>query len=201
MCRRIVPLVVGVLCLMGLVGVSPALAESAWWKLAMSSTPSVLVPGGEARIIVEASNLGDGVANVGPGAPVKLSLHLPSWLEPVSIVAPVGPTAAESTHGVRELLGLGAGDMSCPEDSALPGAALVCESAESIVPFGTLELLVTVRVAADAPPSGLGEATVEGGGICSRRGCRLRLGSKVMNWSLKTKVVSRTRRPVRIRFS
>jgi hypothetical protein len=152
--KRFTFLVVGVVCLVGLVGVAPALAaESAWWKLAMSSTPTVLQPGKEAQVIVEASNLGDRETGA---SPTTISVDLPSWMKLKSIYGIVGPK--KSFRQAGDL-----GNMTCEEPLPPPGSLLRCSYPGSVAPYVTLEVFVTVEVEAGAHPAQAGEARIEGG--------------------------------------
>jgi hypothetical protein len=158
MCRRLMLLVVGAVCVVGVVGVSPAsAAESAWWKLSVSSLPTVLAPGSEeARVVVQASNLGDGPVR-GDLSPVIVKVNLPSWLEATKIRGIAGPAEVGSGSPGGLL-----GKMSCP--AVAPGQhQFTCEFSELLPAFGTLEMLVTVKVDGEPPASGVAQASVEGG--------------------------------------
>jgi hypothetical protein len=129
-----------------------ARAESGWWKLSETSTPTVLVPGGEARIVALAANIGDGSIAASEFAPVRISLSVPPWFVPLKVTGIAGP-AIVGTGGGGLL-----GRMSC---QVLP--ALSCSYEQSLPSFGTLEVLVKGMVSKGAPAGGAGEVTVEGG--------------------------------------
>jgi hypothetical protein len=136
---------------------APAAARAqgeAWWHLGVTSTPTVLTPGSETRIIVDAANIGN-EPTVEGFAPVTIGLSVPAWITPTAIEGVAGQTLyhAKKPHG-----GL-LGEMSC---AALP--ALSCTYAPSLPPFGTLEVIVTGTVSEHAPMLGSGEARVEGAG-------------------------------------
>jgi hypothetical protein len=159
--RLLIPLFVAAGLLLG-VGVSSAFAESAWWKLDTTSTPTYLTPNSEVYVTVEASNLGDGPA-FGNATPIKLSTTLPAWLEPLAVKGVAGPESySANTESVFGLLGTMS---SCTKAFAV-GQPVSCEYPESLPPFGTLELIIKVKVLADAPASSSSEGsetTIEGG--------------------------------------
>jgi hypothetical protein len=165
-------LLVSLLAILGF-STSSAFAESAWWKLNTTSTPTYLTPGSEAYVTVEASNLGDGPA-LGNAIPIKLATTLPSWLEPTRVEGVAGPEGYTS-RGVYGTLGSSLfGPMSCVKSFAA-GQPVSCEYPESLPPFGTIELIIKVKVLAGAPASSSDEAsetTIEGGdtpGLSSRQ--------------------------------
>jgi hypothetical protein len=124
---------------------SASAAPDAWWKMTSSATPTDLVPGTEAKIVVQASNVGFGSVIAG-GQPVNIVTKLPTWLT---------PTAISGVVGEKNTLG----SMSCEL------ADLTCTYAETLAPFVALEVLLTVQVAGNAPATGVSEATIEGGEI------------------------------------
>jgi hypothetical protein len=152
---------------------SSAFAETAWWKLNTTSTPTYLTPGSEAFVVVEASNLGDGPA-LGNARPIKLSTTLPAWLEPLAVEGFAGPSEHYNRRGVEGVEGV-LGTMSSCTASFAVGQPVSCEYAESLPPFGTLELIIKVKVLANVPASSSSEAsetTIEGGdtpGVYSRQ--------------------------------
>ncbi len=108
--------------------------------------PSELVPGGGyAKIVVTASNLGDGEA-IGSGTPIVLSDKLPAGVIPVGIGGSVG------------LFGTVAGVGECSLE------AVSCTFTQSILPYVSLEMVVTVRVEASVVSGVVNEAVAEGGG-------------------------------------
>src|SRR5207248_6626534 len=58
-----------------------AAGETPWLKLLSTATPTHLPPGGEATILVEAINLGDGDLEAGGGKTLTLSDKVPAGLE------------------------------------------------------------------------------------------------------------------------
>ena len=126
---------------------APAFAEgeAPWWGVSATAVPSELVPGGGyAKIVVTASNLGDGEA-IGSGTPIVLSDKLPAGVIPVGIGGSVG---LFGTYGVGECL----------------AEAVSCTFTQSILPYVSLEMVVTVRVEASVVSGVVNEAVAEGGG-------------------------------------
>ncbi|HWX95778.1 MAG TPA: hypothetical protein VNZ01_02915 [Solirubrobacteraceae bacterium] len=80
----------------GLVGTAmagpaaPALAAAPYWVLSSTSAPTNLPPGGEGKIIVTASNLGDATMEVSEKTPITLTDKLPPGLTAVSILGTQG---------------------------------------------------------------------------------------------------------------
>ena len=144
-----------VLCLacvgIGVAGVAPALAEGGapWWNVLANAAPTNLQPGSTARVVVVATNLGDGEAE-GASVPITISDRLPP-----GIVA-VGITSQAGTFGFY-----GIGECSLE--------AVSCTFARGIPPYTAIDLELTVRVEADAASGALNEAVVEGGGAARAR--------------------------------
>jgi hypothetical protein len=150
--------VVGVVFAAACVGVVSPVPASAqvggWWKLGVRTTPTVLVPGHEASVVVLAANIGDGSIAASEFAPVRVSLSLPQWLTPTARAGIVGPAVY-----LGNVLRRGEfGSMVCE-----PLPALSCTFPEGVPPFATLEVRVAVGVVSGAPSFGSSEALVEGG--------------------------------------
>ena len=71
---RAVVLVLFSLAVAAVVGAAPAFAESGepWWNVVGTTAPTNLQPGGTAKIVVTANNLGDGDAE-GSAVPITVS--------------------------------------------------------------------------------------------------------------------------------
>jgi hypothetical protein len=133
-----------------------ASAASSWWKLSAVTTPTVLTPGSEARVTVQAVNLGDAPV-AGNASPIELGVKLPTWLTPTGeVIGVAGPTESNGTEGLL-------GNMTCKPLSAQPLPEVNCEFPESLPPFGTLEMVITVKVSSEAPSSGAVEEAITGG--------------------------------------
>jgi hypothetical protein len=131
-----------VLCL-ALGVAAPALAQGPWWRLESRAAPSNLPPGGEAQIIVSASNVGDATAD-GTDDPITVADTLPSGLTATSIT----------------------GRSSFPEELPMSCslATLSCTYAEDLPPFDRLEVTITVKIASGLEGQQINTVTVNGGG-------------------------------------
>ncbi len=127
-------------------GASSALAEGAWWRLSLRDAPSNLVPGGEASIILTASNVGDGGVNA-TKTPVTITDDLPAGLEATAIRgAPAFELVEEGHQMICEL------------------ASVSCTSqAESLPPFQALDVTIEVAVKPGASGGEENKANVHGG--------------------------------------
>jgi hypothetical protein len=132
--------------LVALVGVAPAFAEgeAPWWHVVVSAAPTSLPPGGTGKIVVAASNLGDGEAS-GSGVPITVSDKLPPGLVPIGIASQAGPLGF-----------LGHGECSLETVS--------CSFRQGIAPYEEVDLELTVRVERDVESGAVNEAVAEGGG-------------------------------------
>jgi hypothetical protein len=126
-------------------GACPAFAESPWWHLAASATPTNLPPGGEGTIVVTASNVGDAAVSGSP-APVTIADVLPPGLT---------ATAISGLVGIRGFRG--------PLECSLPALSCVLEGPEPLPPYEQLEVSIAVKVSPGASGSEDNEATVTGG--------------------------------------
>ncbi|HWX44383.1 MAG TPA: hypothetical protein VNY52_03565 [Solirubrobacteraceae bacterium] len=128
------------------VGAAPAFAEGEmpWWHVLASAAPTSLPPGGTAKILVAASNLGDGKAN-GSVVPITVSDRLPAG------IAAIGIAGAAGTAGLY-----GSGECSLE--------AVSCTFRQGIPPYADADLELTVRVQPGAQSGAVNEAVVEGGG-------------------------------------
>ncbi len=133
-------------CLFCVCGVAPAFAEGGvpWWHLVASVAPTNLPPGGTGKVLVVASNLGDGEAN-GPGAPITVSDELPPGVVAIGIESQAGPFDS-----------FGSGKCSVETVS--------CTFGYDIPPYDEVDMELTVRVEAGAVSGAMNEAVVEGGG-------------------------------------
>ena len=125
---------------------SVALAESEvpWWHVVANAAPTELPPGGTGKIVVSASNLGDGDAN-GSAVPITVSDKLPAGMVAIGIASQAGVFGSQ-----------GQGECSLETVS--------CTFQQNIAPYVQVELEVTVRVPAGTRSGELNEAVVEGGG-------------------------------------
>jgi hypothetical protein len=127
------------------VGVTPAFAESSWWRLTSGSQPTNLPSSGEGTIYVMASNLGDAPI-YSETSPITLTDTLPAGLTVTEVLAPVGEV------GFR-------GHMTCSTSSS----KVTCTYADGIAPYEELEVRIKVKV--EGAHSGeVNEAKITGSG-------------------------------------
>jgi hypothetical protein len=140
-------------------GVTTASAEvrcstcSTWWHIDAGSIPTNLPPGGEGQISLVAQNLGDAV----PDAQVTVTDKLPAGLTARSVTfttSVFGPELAKIFGGIFCTLATSEVSCSLPQEAA----------EEGIHSYSTLELHITVSVAADAQSGEVNQASVAGGG-------------------------------------
>ena len=149
-------LVVAGLSLVALVGPAPAAAEGPWWQLASHSLPTNLPPGGEGKIVVTASNLGD-VAVSGAGTPVIVTDRLPAGLKATAVE---GLAGVRGIRGVVECTLVSSSFVECVwrgEEGGVTGL--------SIPPYERLEVEITVELAKNASSGEDTEAKISGGGL------------------------------------
>jgi hypothetical protein len=135
----------------GLVGTAmasvpqPALAAAPYWALSSTSAPTNLPPGGEGKIIVTASNLGDAVMEAG-GASITLTDKLPAGVTAVSILGTQGSLTFPCT--------LSSGEPSCTDSSL------------DVLPSTGLKLAIKVKVDPKVPSATVLENEIKatGGG-------------------------------------
>ncbi len=144
---------VGCLAL-GVLRVSPAFAAAPRWQLSSSATPTNLPPGGEGKIFVVASNLGDTEVN-GATTPVSVIAELPPGLSATAIS---GESFEPGTAAGRPKSG---GEVTCTPSS------LSCEFKGTLSPYGSLEIAIAVKVEKEAPSGADDEVRIEGGGAPS----------------------------------
>ena len=128
---------------------TPALAQAPWWKVASSSQPTDLSPGGQGKIVVAATNLGDAEVN-GAATPVIVTDKLPPGLT---------PTAISGAAGLLDLSG--EGGVECALSS------LSCTFTGSLPPYERLQVEITVEVDENAQSGPDNEATIAGGGAAT----------------------------------
>src|ERR1700727_150470 len=141
--------VVAGVVLLGLLGAAPAFAEMPWWQLSSSSAPGSLPPGGEGKIIVIATNVGDAATN-GSTSPLVLSDTLPPGLKATAI------TGREGLQNKEVALTCSLSSLSCQLESSKP-----------VPPFQAIEVTITVKVEGGAHSGEENRATVSGAGAPS----------------------------------
>ena len=142
------------------VGVSSALAVSPWWRLSVSSRPSVLPAGdggpGKGQVIVTASDVGDAAVNGGK-SPVVITDRLPEGLK------------ASSVEAIAETVGSGGPftAVPCEKEGSAPNEVVVCTFEGGLPAFGLIEVHIRVEVLEGALPGVVDQASVSGGGAQS----------------------------------
>jgi hypothetical protein len=131
------------------VGPQSALAgEHAWWKLTSSSRPTYLQPGGDATIVVQATNLGDAAVNASK-TPVTITDTLPPGITPTAISGIAG-----SNHSFSAL-----GEVSC----SLATVSCSWAGPAPLEPYESLEVTIAVKVESGVPAGAENEAAIAGG--------------------------------------
>ncbi len=134
-------------------GVGNASAAMPWWHVNTISAPPSEV-GGDAGIVVEASNLGDAMVN-GSASPVTIVDKLPAGVTPTEIYAEGGGGEIG-----RELIGaLGFG-------CSLSGQTATCTYGGPLLAYERLMIAITVKVAT-GDGDGENEIDISGGGAAS----------------------------------
>ena len=159
--KRTMPLLLTAYTLAGLLGASPAFAQSPWWHLSFGSRPSSLpaaseneegtVVPGKGQIVLTASNLGDASTS----GVVSVTDTLPAGVKAVSV------SALAEGDGF-------AGPVTCPTAKQLhEGAPVSCTFSSSLPPYDDIEVRIGVEVLPGAVTGERDEATVSGGGASS----------------------------------
>jgi hypothetical protein len=158
----------GVVCavavVVGLFGSASAVAASGspWWVLTSSSRPSVWtegVCGGKAgpecpQVAVIAENLGD----AGTSGPVTITDVLPADVKAIHVKGVAGPPGSSPGPVACST----AGGVKCTFEKNTRGEP------GSLLPFETIEVLLSVEVRAGAESGEVNTATVSGGGAAAR---------------------------------
>jgi hypothetical protein len=147
-----------------LAGSGQAFAGMPWWHLTTISSPAH-ESGGEAQVIVEASNLGDGVANE-LGSPITLNDRLPEGVTAMKVAGQGNGFSPGEGFKQEEAA-------KCP--LASPSRVVFCEFPKRVGPYERVILVIDVKV---EPGSGNGvnAAKVSGGfapSVESKRGLSL----------------------------
>jgi hypothetical protein len=138
-----------VVCLSMFAGVGQSYAATPWWHVNTVSAPANLA-GGDGRIVVEVSNLGDAYAN-GFEAPVTVVDKLPTGVSASSVY----PEGGGST--------LAEGFVPFLAQCSIAGQTVTCTYGGPLLSYERLMIAVTVKVTPGAG-SGINEVDVSGGG-------------------------------------
>jgi hypothetical protein len=117
---------------------------SPWWNAEASVAPSVLPVEGTGKVVIAATNLGDGEAD-GSIAPITVSDKLPAGVEAIGI----NSTTGEFGFGARGECQL---------------VTVSCTVRRSILPYEQVAVEVEVRVRTGVQSGALNEIVAEGGG-------------------------------------
>ncbi|HTA96460.1 MAG TPA: hypothetical protein VK730_02325 [Solirubrobacteraceae bacterium] len=132
---------------------SPALAtEAPWWQLSSSSRPTYLQPGREAKIVVQATNLGDAAVNA-TETPVMVVDELPPGLKAIAVSGISGSNHTFSTRG----------NMLCATRNMGDAAECNWAGPEPLEPYEQIEMTISVEVQADAQAGAENVISVAGG--------------------------------------
>jgi hypothetical protein len=132
-------------------GAMPAFAQAPRWRLSANPTPTNMPPGGEGKILLLASNIGDAEVS-GLGAPVKVTDTLPPGL------------TATAISGESRIPGNGGGVSGSSGAVKCELSTLSCAYEGTLAPYGWLEVTIAVKVAAQPSSSETNEVTIAGGG-------------------------------------
>jgi hypothetical protein len=159
--RRLVLVSIAIVCLSAATGVSDAGATMPWWHVNTVSAPANPA-GGEGRVLVEVSNLGDAYSN-GLEQPVTVVEKLP---------AGVTPTAVYGEGGGGDIgISLARFLTSC----STAGQAVTCTYSGPLLAYEHLMIAISVKVTPGAG-NGMNEVSVSGGGatpVLARRALAL----------------------------
>lgn len=151
-----------VVVFLGYAGVAPAFAGTPWWHMIGGVRPSVLKPGGEGTLVVQAVNVGDAPTS----GPTTLSETVPAGFS-IQNAKFFAFSAREGREDFGPSGGFGRFEMCSIEASATRVTcttevpSLHFELIGPVTPFEDLELQVQVRN--EGPVSGVSTAKVSGG--------------------------------------
>ena len=145
-----------VVCVLG--GAGQAVAAMPWWHLNTISAPAVQT-GGEGRLVVEASDLGDAAVNTG--------FAQPSTAEPVTLIdkLPAGVTPS-IVYGEGGGGGVGTGFVNSFMHCSISSQTITCKYEGPLLAYERLLIAITVTVAPGAG-TGQNEVSISGGGAPS----------------------------------
>jgi hypothetical protein len=131
-------------------GVSSVFAAEPWWHVNTISAPAGQT-GGQGRLVLEVSNLGDAAAN-GFTDPVTIVDRLPAGVKPTQIYPEGGGSFPIGINGVDEV-------MTC----SVASRVVTCTYAGPLLSYERFMISMTVEVEPGAG-DGLSEVSVSGGG-------------------------------------
>src|ERR1039457_1170494 len=140
------------LCTLAVVAFSGSSASAAvpWWHVNTVSAPAAQ-PGGEGRLVLEVSDLGDAPVN-GLVSPVTIVDRLPVGVTATHVYGEGGGSNPFGVHGVKELI-----------HCVIVSQTVTCTYAGPLLAYERFMIAVTVQVAPEAG-HGVSEVSVSGGG-------------------------------------
>ena len=150
--RRSLKLPLLLLCTLAILAFSGSSASAAvpWWHVNTVSAPAAQ-PGGEGRLVLEVSDLGDAPVN-GLVSPVTIVDRLPVGVTATHVYGEGGGSNPFGVHGVKELI-----------HCAIVSQTVTCTYAGPLLAYERFMIAVTVQVAPEAG-HGVSEVSVSGGG-------------------------------------
>lgn len=130
-----------------------AVAGVPWWHVNTVSAPASQ-PGGQGRLVLEVSNLGDAAVN-GFVSPVTITDRLPVGVVPSHVYGEGGGSFGIGINGVREII-------KC----SFASQVITCTYAGPLLAYERFMVAITVNVEAGAG-TGVSEVNVSGGGAAS----------------------------------
>ena len=131
-------------------GSASAFAAEPWWHVDTISSPASQ-PGGESRLVLEVSNLGDAAAN-GSTDPIAIVDKLPAGVTPTDLSPEGGGSFAIGIDGVREIIKCG-----------VLSQTVTCTYAGPLLAYERFMIGINVNVEPGAG-TGVSEVSVSGGG-------------------------------------
>jgi hypothetical protein len=159
--RRGVPVVLTAVGLVALLGASQAVAAEPWWHVNTISAPAAS-PGGEGRLVVEVSDLGDAMVNATEHG-VSIVDTLPAGVSATHVYGEGGGVAIGQSIGGGAFK---ASTLPCSISEA--GQKVTCTYGELLLAYERFMIAVTVKVAPGAG-TGVNEVSVSGGGAPALR--------------------------------
>jgi hypothetical protein len=133
-----------------------AVAAMPWWHVNTISAPSS-VPGGEGRLVLEASNLGDSLIN-GVDDPVRIVDHLPVGVRVTHVYGEGGGGTIGNSIGKEK-------NNQCiiTGEAAITGETVTCGYEGPLLPYERLMVGMTTEVE-PGDGTGMSEVSLSGGG-------------------------------------
>lgn len=128
-----------------------ASAAVSWWHVNTVSAPAS-VPGGEDRLVLEVTNLGDAPVD-GFTNPVTIVDQLPAGVTPTHVYGDGGGSFGVGVNGVQEVI-----------QCKFAGQKVTCTYAGPLLAYERFVIAMTVNITAPGAGEGTSEVSVTGGG-------------------------------------